>query len=106
MITLPSPNTSWSPASLVIVADGPNAGVPQQQAPVMADQVAVVRELDRLALVDAGRPARLVLADVAPAVEHVEALHPGARHAGEQAHQSRHHHENAAGHWAPPGRDG
>src|SRR3989442_13091657 len=27
MVTLPSPNTSWSPASLVIVADGPNAGL-------------------------------------------------------------------------------
>jgi hypothetical protein len=34
-----------------------DAGVPQQQALAVPDQVAVVGELDRLALIDAGRPA-------------------------------------------------
>src|SRR2546428_8169236 len=36
--------------------------------------IAVVRELDRLAFVDPGRPARLVLADVLAAVERLYVL--------------------------------
>src|SRR5207253_9786217 len=67
------------------------AGVPEQQPLGVTDEIAVVRELDRLAFVDPGRPARLVLADVLPAVEHVETLEP-TRGAGQhrRPRESRH----------------
>src|SRR5262249_1068457 len=67
-----------------------DARVPEQEAPIVPDQVAVVGELDGLARVDARRPPRLVLADVLPAVEDVEPLDAGARRAPAEAERRRH----------------
>jgi hypothetical protein len=51
-----------------------HAGLPQQRAALMLEQITVIREFAWLASIDARCPARLVLRDEASAIEHVHAF--------------------------------
>ena len=53
------------------------AGVPQQPALAVLDQVTGIDEIHRLADVHAWRPARNVARDALPAIQDIEALHSG-----------------------------
>ena len=84
-----------------------NAGVPEQQPLGVTDEIAVVRELDRLAFVDPGRPPRLVLADILSAVEHVEALEAARgsrqhRRPRESCHDGCQRNRSGPSHLGPP----
>ena len=57
------------------------AGVPQEPLCAVMDEVAAVRELDRLSDIDARRPTRLVRCRIVPAIHHVESVHH-LRHGG------------------------
>ncbi len=58
-----------------LVGDGVGiAAVPQQPLRTVLDQIAGVREFDRLADIDAGRPACLVLRGVVAAVHDVQPI--------------------------------
>src|SRR3954464_10765055 len=54
-----------------------DAGVPQEPALGVLDEIAAVDEVHRLALVEAGRPARDVSGGALPAIEHVELFDTG-----------------------------
>ncbi len=53
------------------------AGVPQEPALCVFDQIAIVDEVHRLAFVDTGRPARNIAGDALTAIENVEFLDTG-----------------------------